>query len=175
MGRLKGFIREIHRRLRAWPRMSKKTTLRNLAEAARNASPDVRARALLTLARRRYPSEASAEEVAEVRRTILEALDASDLEVKRAAAWALVRFGDPEAVEPLIRALTHQDRTVRMAATQALGRIAHPMAAGPLASILKSSDSVLRFDAKKALAAISGPQIIPHILPPVRRGRSVLE
>jgi bilin biosynthesis protein len=53
---------------------------------------------------------------------LIQALGDSDRDVRRAAAEALGKLGDPQAVSPLIQALGDRSENVRRAAAEALGR-----------------------------------------------------
>jgi HEAT repeat protein len=55
--------------------------------------------------------------------TLIQALGDSDRDVRRAAAEALGKLGDPQAVPALIQALGDSDRAVRRAAQQAIQQI----------------------------------------------------
>jgi hypothetical protein len=57
---------------------------------------------------------------------LIQALGDSGWDVRRAAAWALGKLGDPQAVPALIQALGDSDRDVRRAAAEALGKLGTP-------------------------------------------------
>jgi HEAT repeat protein len=63
---------------------------------------------------------------------LIQALGDSDRDVRRAAAEALGKLGDPQAVPPLIKALGDSDWDVRRAAAEALGKLGDPQAVPPL-------------------------------------------
>jgi hypothetical protein len=88
--------------------------------------------------------------------SLVEALDADDSLIRRQAADALGRIGDPRAVEPLIATLQDQDPLIRDHAVQALGRIKDPRAVAPLVAILNNREqqAYVRMDAAEALGAI---------------------
>jgi hypothetical protein len=67
---------------------------------------------------------------------LIQALGDSDWDVRRAAAEALGKLGDPQAVPALIQALGDSDVGVRRAAAEALGKIGDPQAVPALIQAL---------------------------------------
>ncbi|MCX8067326.1 MAG: HEAT repeat domain-containing protein, partial [Anaerolineae bacterium] len=96
---------------------------------------------------------------------LLEAL--RDADVRRAAAEALGRIGDPRAVPGLLKALRDADAEVRWAAAEALGRVGAPAVPG-LLEVLRDADAGVRRAAAEALGRIGDPQAIPGLLEALR-------
>jgi hypothetical protein len=67
---------------------------------------------------------------------LIQALGDSDWDVRRAAAEALGKLGDPQAVPALIQALGDSDWDVRRAAAEALGELGDPQAVPALIQAL---------------------------------------
>jgi HEAT repeat protein len=99
-------------------------------------------------------------------RPLINALDADEPLIRRQAADALGRIGDPQAVEPLIATLNDRDLLVRAHAVQALGRIRDPRAAAPLIAILNSreQEAYVRMDAAEALGTIGDPSAVEPLI-----------
>ena len=99
-------------------------------------------------------------------KALIEALEADDPLIRRQAADALGRIGDPRAVEPLIATLKDRDALIRGHAVQALGRIKDPRAVTPLIAILNSreQESHVRMNAAEALGAISDPRAVEPLI-----------
>ena len=85
-------------------------------------------------------------------------LNDSNDNVRRKAAEALDKIGNPIAVEPLITALlNHSDNSVRRKAASALGKIGNSIATEPLINVLNDSNDHVRREAAKALGKIGNP------------------
>jgi HEAT repeat protein len=99
-------------------------------------------------------------------RPLINALDADEPLIRRQAADALGRIGDPQAVEPLIATLNDRDLLVRAHAVQALGRLRDPRAVAPLIAILNSreQEAYVRMDAAEALGAIGDPSAVEPLI-----------
>jgi cyclophilin family peptidyl-prolyl cis-trans isomerase/HEAT repeat protein len=90
------------------------------------------------------------------------ALVAPDSLVRRLAALAAGRIGDPRATPLLLPLLADSDSTVRVAAAFALGLMADPAAAQPLMDRitgLPALDEPTALEAITALAKIGGPKV----------------
>jgi len=74
--------------------------------------------------------------------------------VRLEAAWALMRIGDPRAVEPVCLLLGDQSEIVRLAAVYCLGKLKDPRAIGPLETALQDEDPTVRQAAAGALTEI---------------------
>jgi HEAT repeat protein len=83
--------------------------------------------------------------------------------VRRAAAEALGKIGDPCAVDSLLKALKDDNQNVRTEAASALGKIADPRSAEPLIKVLDHKDNQLRHKAAEALLRICASSIEPLI------------
>ncbi|MCX6570529.1 MAG: HEAT repeat domain-containing protein [Candidatus Aminicenantes bacterium] len=83
--------------------------------------------------------------------------------VRRNAAEALGKRGDPHSVVPLIAALNDADAEVRFAAAGALAKLDDRDAIGPLIATLKDTDSNVRWSAAFALRDIGIPAVSPLI------------
>jgi HEAT repeat protein len=73
------------------------------------------------------------------------------MSVRRAAAEALGKIGDPQAVPALMEALKDRDEDVRKAVAEALGEIGDPQAVPALLETLKDEDEDVRWAATMAL------------------------
>ncbi len=82
--------------------------------------------------------------------------------MRRAAAEALGKIGDPQALPALIEALKDKDSGVREVAAGALREIG-PQALPALIEALKDKDSEVRRAAAEALGKIGGPQALPAL------------
>src|SRR2546428_4761946 len=82
--------------------------------------------------------------------------------VRRQAALAAGRIGDPAAVDLLVAALRDSDRTVQAAAAFALGLLKDPRAVEPLAALVRAvapaQQGAPEVEAVAALAKIGGDQ-----------------
>ena len=88
----------------------------------------------------------------------LAALNDSDWQVRRTAAWALGRTRDKRAVGPLIAALKDRDWRVQRYAAWALGQVGLP-AVEPILEALKRDDGIGRENATAALGVIGKPAV----------------
>jgi HEAT repeat protein len=95
---------------------------------------------------------------------LIQALGDSGWEVRRAAAWALGKLGDPQAVPALIQALGDDWYDVRAAAAWALGAIGDPQAVPALIQALGDDWYDVRAAAAWALGAIGDPQAVPALI-----------
>jgi len=95
---------------------------------------------------------------------LLQALGDEAEDVRKAAARALGRIGDRQAVPPLIQALGDEDEDVRSAAAKALGRIGDPRAVPVLIQALGDGDEDVRKAAAEALGGIGDRQAVPALL-----------
>jgi hypothetical protein len=89
---------------------------------------------------------------------LIQALGDSGWEVRRAAAEALGKLGDPQAVPPLIKALGDSDRDVRFAAAWALGKLGDPQAIPALIQALGDRSENVRRAAQQAIQQIETKQ-----------------
>jgi HEAT repeat protein len=80
-------------------------------------------------------------------------------DVRRAAAEALGKLGDPQAVPALIQALGDSDRDVRAAAAEALGKLGNPQAIPALIKALRDGSYDVRRAAAEALVKIGTPAV----------------
>ncbi len=88
---------------------------------------------------------------------LLAVLKDSDLDVRKAAAYALGKIGDARAVESLVVAL--KDVELREAASEALGKIGDARAVEQLIAALKDKNEWVRKAAAKALGQIGAPAV----------------
>ncbi|MBK5256910.1 MAG: HEAT repeat domain-containing protein [Vicinamibacteria bacterium] len=86
--------------------------------------------------------------------SILALLESHDPAIRRRAALAAGRIGDPLAVPALIPRLTDQEVEVRRAAAFAIGLVGVPEGAPALTAALMDSDAVTRGRASEALGRI---------------------
>ena len=84
----------------------------------------------------------------------VKALGDKNERVRRSAAAALGKIGDPQAVQPLIKALGDSNSDVRSSAATALGEIGDQRAVQPLKNLLKYKNEPIRRLAAKALKQI---------------------
>ncbi len=117
--------------------------LRFLSKAARDPDEDVR-QAALGAHHRFYV-------------LLFSALEAPDAQVRRSAAEALGRLGDPRAVRPLGKALGDEEPDVRRTAAEALGKLADPRAVEPLVALLRDGAPDVASAAARALLKIGEP------------------
>ncbi|RME00354.1 MAG: TIR domain-containing protein, partial [Bacteroidetes bacterium] len=92
---------------------------------------------------------------------LIQALKDEDREVRRAAAEALMKIGQP-AVLHLIQALNDEESDVRYYAAWALGKIGDAQAVPQLIQALKDEDRGVRRAAAEALVKI-GQQAVPQL------------
>ncbi|HEY0726593.1 MAG TPA: HEAT repeat domain-containing protein, partial [Pyrinomonadaceae bacterium] len=90
-------------------------------------------------------------------------LTAEDLEVRRSAAVALGRIGDPIATAPLTNALS--DESLSIDAANALGQIGDPRALDGLLKLIGNSDASVRQAAVSALNSLAVPALAKRIIP----------
>jgi cyclophilin family peptidyl-prolyl cis-trans isomerase/HEAT repeat protein len=96
--------------------------------------------------------------------------------VRRTAAVAVGRIGDPRGVEHLVPLLSDPDTTVRAAAVFALGLIGDTSAVGPIAARLGAPpvlDAASAAEAVTALARIGGPRAA-ELIAAILQGRASL-
>jgi HEAT repeat protein len=94
---------------------------------------------------------------------LIEAMGDGNKAVRRAAAKALGKIGDPQAVGKLLVGLLDIDNDVRRFSAEALGRIGSPNAIAALLDRLGDSDAKTRDAAATALAEI-GEAAVPPLL-----------
>ena len=95
------------------------------------------------------------------------ALQGETWAVRRAAAEALEKIGDPQAIPALIEALKDEDRDVRRTAAWALGQIGPP-AVPALIQALRDEKWEVRQAAAEALEKIGDPQATPALIQALR-------
>lgn len=93
-------------------------------------------------------------------KVVISELEEGVLVVRKNAAQALGRIGDPRAVEALEEALKDEDGDIRGHATSALGSIGDPRAVEALKEALKDEDEYVRRGAAWALGNIGGTRAI---------------
>lgn len=94
---------------------------------------------------------------------LLWALKQEKSDVRKEAAEALGRIGDPKTIEPLIKAFTDTNEQVSHSAIEAVGRIGEP-AIEPLSRALNRGDWLLQRQAPRALGKIGSPRAIELLL-----------
>ncbi|WP_194835799.1 HEAT repeat domain-containing protein [Nocardia sp. XZ_19_369] len=84
-------------------------------------------------------------------------------QVRRLAAEALGRVGDPASVDVLIRALGHfdEDYAVNSAATEALAQIGGPVVLASMSNVLADTNFAVRISACVILGRIADPAALP--------------
>jgi len=87
---------------------------------------------------------------------LCETLRDRKVDVRRAAAEVLVKFGQP-AVDSLIYSLNDEDAGARQTAAWALGKIGDPWCAGPLCDALRDQDAGVALAAAEALDSLGVP------------------
>lgn len=98
------------------------------------------------------------------RERLIEALDASNAEVREMAAWGLGARAAIEAVDPLVERLSDSDPAVRGVAARALGKIGDRRAFEPLVAALDDSDPHVRELALLGLAGIDDERRVEPIV-----------
>ena len=94
----------------------------------------------------------------------LKKLRHSDVDVRRAAAYALRNIGDHRAVEPLLAACNDSSRSVRGRAIRALGAIGDSSAIVPLIGILQGEDRSVWPSVATALGQLKARQALPVLI-----------
>jgi hypothetical protein len=95
-------------------------------------------------------------------KTLIEDLNAQDVNVKAASVKALVEAGEP-AVEPLIKVLSSKDPEIRENAAITLGKIKDERAIDPLIKLLTDEEWEVESAATSALVEIGEPVVEPLI------------
>lgn len=90
-------------------------------------------------------------------------LTAEDLEVRRSAAVALGRIGNPAATPALMNALGDESLTVE--AVNALAQIGDPRAADSLLELIRNDDASVRQAAVSAINSLALPSMSERIIP----------
>jgi HEAT repeat protein len=85
-----------------------------------------------------------------------------DIELRSDAAEALGRIGGPRAVDALIPYL--EDPEMKWDAAEALGMIGDPRAVGPLLRVIENPRTGLQSEVIEALGKIGDPAAIPHLI-----------
>ncbi len=93
---------------------------------------------------------------------LIKALNYKTLTVRKAAAEALGKIGDAQAVTPLINVLS--DESVRQAAVIALGEIGDKQALKPLIAVLEDDESTVRQAAAFALSKLDSKRVIKPLI-----------
>ncbi|MGP8250612.1 MAG: HEAT repeat domain-containing protein [Terracidiphilus sp.] len=91
-------------------------------------------------------------------------LKSPNVELRRYAADALAKFGDPRATQPLIAALGDPDPQVRANAAMGLGRMKSPAAVDALIHLLNDPDEIVSSSAAMALANSQDPRAIAPLV-----------
>lgn len=94
---------------------------------------------------------------------LIQTLEDSNVNTRRAAAQILVKIGDARAVEPLVKALRDEDGFLRQFAAQALGKIGDARAVEPLVTALRDGDGFLRKEAAQALGEIGDARAVESL------------
>jgi hypothetical protein len=95
-------------------------------------------------------------------KTLIEDLNAPDVNVKAASVKALVEAGEP-AVEPLIKVLNSKDPEIRENAAITLGKIKDERAIDPLIKLLTDEKWEVESAATSALVEIGEPAVEPLV------------
>ncbi len=95
-------------------------------------------------------------------KTLIEDLNAQDVNVKAASVKALVEAGEP-AVEPLIEVLSSKDPEIRENAAITLGKIKDERAIDPLIKLLTDEEWEVESAATSALVEIGEPVVEPLV------------
>jgi HEAT repeat protein len=74
--------------------------------------------------------------------------------VRRHAAEALGKIGDPESLNPLIEALADEDWLVRRNAAESLARLKNNRAIDPLVPLLEDENEMVRDTVEGALSSL---------------------
>lgn len=94
---------------------------------------------------------------------LIDALSYDDNNVRRSAANALGKIGDPRAVEPLTQTLNDQP-LIREVTVRALGKIGDPRAVDALIGVLKDDKQSIQGTAAKALGEIGDKRAIKPLI-----------
>jgi cyclophilin family peptidyl-prolyl cis-trans isomerase len=95
---------------------------------------------------------------------LIDALDDDDAAVRRAAAHAFSRYGQPEAAPALVNRLEDDDEWVRLWALRALGKSGRSETAEALARRLRDSSPRVRTEALLAIVALGADVPLPGSL-----------
>ncbi|MFB6308637.1 MAG: HEAT repeat domain-containing protein [Haloarculaceae archaeon] len=98
-------------------------------------------------------------------KAFLQALDADVPELRMAAANALGRLGQTDAISDLVDRFEDSDPRVRARAARACGKMADPRAADALEKLLTDPKVAVRREAANALGAIGNRQALQALLP----------
>ncbi|WP_181684805.1 HEAT repeat domain-containing protein [Halorhabdus salina] len=97
-------------------------------------------------------------------KAFVQALDAGIAELRMAAANGLGKFGDGDAIEPLVGRFDDDDPRVRARAARACGSIGDPRACSPLETLLEDEIAEVRREAAEALGQIGNRQALQALL-----------
>ncbi|MDW8071139.1 MAG: HEAT repeat domain-containing protein, partial [Anaerolineae bacterium] len=100
----------------------------------------------------------------EMRQRLSRALRDENWRVRWAAAKALGKLGDAQAVPALLAALQDEDWRVRVAAAEALGKLGDAQAVPALIAALRDEDADMRRAAVEALGKLGDAQAVPALL-----------
>lgn len=89
---------------------------------------------------------------------VIEALSSSNVNVRRAATWAIGLAKDSRAIEPLLNTIKDPDNRVRRNSACALGYLTNPRSTAALIVALNDVDEWVRCDAVRALGRANNPQ-----------------
>ena len=115
---------------------------------------------------RRLPTELTTAMGRPAVKPLMAALNDPDPLVRRQAAEALGKIGDPRAIEPLIAIMSDPDPLIRRQAIQALRRINDPIAANTLIKILVDKDEqpYVRATAAEALGKLRQASAVDSLI-----------
>jgi HEAT repeat protein len=95
---------------------------------------------------------------------LIDELDASDKQLRSAAALALGKIGDHRAVAPLVEILNSPRHDNRQSAAAALGMLKNPKAIDPLIAALKNGDLAVKKSAAAALKEMPDPRSVEPLI-----------
>jgi cyclophilin family peptidyl-prolyl cis-trans isomerase/HEAT repeat protein len=95
---------------------------------------------------------------------LIRAFDDESPEVRRAAVYAVSRYGQPRAVGALVRMLGDSDAWVRTFAARALGRSEDPRAVPALLPAVGDDDAHVRYEAVTAVESLGAAPDLPPSL-----------
>lgn len=95
---------------------------------------------------------------------LLSALRESNADIRKSAAEALGKIGNPRVIEPLIVVLSDLDSSVRYSAALALGKTGDARAFGPLITALSDINPLSRTSAAVALGEIGNPRAVEQLI-----------